>query len=408
LIRGSRSRKNKKLIEGLREVAMLQVHKIELAPNNKQKTYFAKACGVARFAYNWGLAKWKEAYEAGKKPSEAALRRELNAIKGKEFPWMTEVTKVSPQQAIKNLGNAFNRFFKKQGKYPRYKKKGIHDAFRADNGPAKKGENAVTIIDNQIKLPRLGWVKMKESLRFKGQIMSVTISRQGTRWYAAINVECTELPHERKNHGSVGVDLGIKTLATFSNGESYEGPKAQSRLLKQLRRYSRGLSRKKRGSANYGKARKKLATLHARISHIRVDSLHKLTTALVLNNSQIAIEDLNVKGMAANRKLSRHIMDQSFREFRRQLTYKSQWYKTELIVVNRFYPSSKMCHCCGHYNQALTLADRIWTCICGVTHDRDLNAAINLKNAINLNTVSSTEINAYGENSADICISVQV
>jgi len=146
---------------------MLLVHKIELNPNNRQATYFAKACGTARFAYNWALAQWQKQYEAGEKPTEVSLRRDLNAIKQTEFPWMQEVTKVAPQQAIKNLGMAFNRFFKKQGKYPRFKKKGINDSFRADNGPIRKGEHAVELIDQRIKLPRIGWVRLKEKLRFQ-------------------------------------------------------------------------------------------------------------------------------------------------------------------------------------------------------------------------------------------------
>lgn len=386
---------------------MLLVHKIELSPNNKQATYFAKAAGIARFSYNWALAKWKALYEAGEKPNEALLRRILNAIKQEEFPWMQDVTKVAPQQAIKNLGNAFRRFFNKQGDYLKFKKKGFHDSFRADNGPAKKGADAAKIKGKKIQLPRIGWIRMKESLRFSGQIISITISRQASRWYAAISIECQTLPHARKNHGSVGMDLGIKALATLSDGTVYEGAKPHTSLLKRLQRNSRQLSRKKKGSANFGKAKQKLATLHARISNIRKDALHKLTTEVVLQNSQIAIEDLNVKGMTANRKLSRHIMDQSFYELRRQLTYKSAWYGAQLLVVDRFYPSSKLCHSCGLKNEALTLSERSWTCVCGLSHDRDVNASMNLKNCLKNNTVSSTEIYACGELSADTCISLQ-
>lgn len=266
---------------------------------------------------------------------------------------MQEVTKVAPQQAIKNLGQAFNRFFKKQGKYPRFKKKGNHDSFRADNGPTKKGDHAVPLINKKIKLPRIGWIRLKERLRFQGQIKSVTISRRASRWYAAISVDITTLPHERKNHGSVGVDLGVKTLATLSNGQYYVGPKAHSVLLKRLRRLSRRLSKKQKSSANFRKAKNKLAKCHARISQIRRDAIHKFTTELVLNYTRIGIEDLHVKGMAANRRLSRHIMDQSFYECRRQFTYKCKWYDSELIVIDRFYPSSKRCYVCGKVNKNL-------------------------------------------------------
>jgi putative transposase len=383
---------------------MLRVHKIELKANNKQTTYFAKACGVARFAYNWGLEQWQEQYESGKKPTETALRRELNSIKTVEFPWMLDVTKVAAQQAIKNLGQAFNRFFKKQGKYPRFKKKGIHDSFRADNGPAKAGEDAVKIIGKKMQLPKIGWITLKEAVRFSGQIKSVVISRRAHRWYVAISVETDNLSHVRKNNGTVGVDLGIKTFATLSNGEINIGPKAHTRLLKQLRRKSKQLSRKKSGSKNAWKAKCSLSQLHARIRDIRVDNLHKFTTELVLHYDKIGIEDLNVKGMVANRKLSRAISDQSFYEFRRQLTYKADWYGSEVIVVNRFFASSKRCHCCGEINQQLKLSDRDWQCICGVTHDRDLNAAINIEQYIKTNTVSSTGINACGEGSTGAAV----
>lgn len=378
---------------------MLLIHKIELNPNNKQVTYFTKACGIARFAYNWALNEWQKQYEAGDKPSEISLRKQLNAVKAEQFPWMLEVTKVAPQQAIKNLGQAFNRFFKKQGRYPRFKKRGIHDAFRADNGPPKKELDAVTISGKKIKLPRMGWIRMREKLRFSGRILSVTISRRAMRWYAAISVECDKLPHERKNHGSVGVDLGITVLATCSDGQKYAGPRAHRVLLKRLQRSSRMMSRKTKHSKNFETARKKLAKLHARITDVRKDALHKLTTELALNYTQISIEDLNVKGMAANRKLSRHIMDQSFYEFRRQLSYKTKWYDGELIIVDRFFASSKRCNVCGEQNQELKLSDRHWTCIsCGSLHDRDINAAINIKTW--MSTVSSTEINACGAGSA--------
>src|SRR3990167_5118756 len=251
---------------------MLLVHKIELKPNNKQKTYFKKSCGVARFAYNWGLTEWKKQYESGEKPSEVSLRRQLNAIKATEFPWMSEVTKVAPQQAIKNLGSAFNRFFKRQGKYPKFKKKGIRDSFRADNGPVKKVEHAVEISNKKIKLPRVGSIRLTEKLRYTaGQIKSVTISRKADRWYAAISVETDQLTHARKNHASVGVDLGIKTFVQLSSGESFSGAKPHTKKLKRLKRFSRSLSRKKKGSSNYAKAKLALSKHHAEIANIRND-----------------------------------------------------------------------------------------------------------------------------------------
>lgn len=202
---------------------MLMVHKIELAPNAAQRIYFARASGVARHAYNWALAEWKAEYEAGGKPSENSLRRRYNAVKPVDFPWALDVTKCAPQQAIKNLGTAFQRFFRGQARYPKFKKKGIHDSFRAENGPAKTGADAVPTDGKRIKLPKIGWVKMREAVRYDGQIKSVTISRRADRWFAAVSVETDHLTHSRKNHGAVGVDLGVTTLATLSDGRKMKG-----------------------------------------------------------------------------------------------------------------------------------------------------------------------------------------
>lgn len=369
---------------------MLVVHKIELKPNNKQATYFAKACGTARFAYNWALQRWQERYKAGQRTSETELRRELNSIKREEFPWMLEVTKVAPQEAVKNLGKAFIRFFKKQGKYPRFKKKGRHDSFRADNGPERAGQDAVPVVGKKIRLARVGWVRMKEELRFKGQVKSVVVSRRADKWYASICVETPGSIYERKSKGSVGVDLGVVTLATLSDGRKITGPRAHKALLERLKRLSRCLSRKKRGSRNFGKAKRKLARLHARIGNIRADALHKLTTELVRCYDVVGIEDLNVRGMVRSRRLSRHIMDQSFYEMRRQLEYKGQRYGSKIVVAERFFASSKLCSSCGRKHDELSLAARNWRCsYCDVLHDRDVNAALNLRNMAVSSTVSA-------------------
>jgi putative transposase len=358
---------------------MLLTHKIQLVPNNKQAGYFAQAAGVSRFAYNWALAEWQRQYEAGERPSEISLRKQLNSIKREQFPWMYAVTKSAPQQAIKNLGNAFERFFKKQGQYPRFKKKGIHDSFRADNGPTEKGGDAVRVKGKRIKLAKIGWVKMRESVRFQGQIKSVTISQQAGHWFAAINMDTEDLPHQRKNQASVGVDLGVTALAVLSTGERVEGPKAYQKALKRIRFLNKELSRRQQGSKNWMKTRLKLAKAHYRIACLRQDALHKLTTELVLNNWVIGIEDLNVSGMLQNRRLSRAIADQSFGEFRRQMVYKSAWYGSELVIYPRFRPSSKMCCQCGQIHE-MPLSKRTISCACGNTMDRDLNAAINIKN----------------------------
>lgn len=378
---------------------MHRVHKIKLDPTQEQAIYFARACGVARFAYNWALAAWKEEYEAGGKPNEAALRKRLNSIKATEFPWMLEVTKVAPQNAIKNVGVAFQNFFRrvKQGGkpgYPRFKKKGLHDSFRADNGPANADSNAVECVGKTIKLPKCGVVKMRETLRFSGRTLAATVSKHADGWYVAILVDTSDCLSGRLDGGVVGVDLGIKELATLSTGEVIPSLKPHRAAHARLVRLSRSLSRKQKGSSNRAKAKIKLAKLHQRISNIRVDALHKLTTKLATEFDTIAIEDLNVAGMLRNRCLARSIADAGFAEFRRQLTYKAEMTGAQVVVVDRFFQSSKTCHSCGTIHM-MKLSNRVMVCACGNTMDRDLNAAINLKNY----AVSST-VSACGEESS--------
>ncbi|WP_319575366.1 RNA-guided endonuclease TnpB family protein [uncultured Desulfobacter sp.] len=371
---------------------MLKVHKIKLDPNIDQRKYFAKACGVARVAYNWALSEWEKQYKDGGKPSEMVLRKKLNSIKATEFPWMTEVTKNAPQQAIKNLGTAYTNAFRrmKQGQktgsetnpygFPRPKRKFINDSFRADNGPQKKGADAVSIQGKKIKLPKIGWVRMREYLRFTGQIKSVTISRQADKWFAAISIETEDILHQRKAKKSCGIDLGVKHLATLSDGTKIEGAKSLEALLKKKKRLQRELCRRKKGSENRSKTKLKLAKLEAQISNARNDAHHKATTEIVLNNHTIAMEDLNVKGMVKNHKLARRLNDQAFGEFKRLIEYKADWYGSRVTQVDRFFPSSKTCNACGHIKEDLKLSDRIFVCpVCDYKEDRDVNAAKNIK-----------------------------
>jgi putative transposase len=375
------------------ESTRLLVHKIELTPNKSQAGYFARSCGVARFAYNWALRRWKDEYKAGRSTNEAHLRKEFNLLKDVYWPWTREVTKVAPQEAIKDLGNACSRFFKKQGGYPRFKKQGVHDSFQADNGPSAKGVEAVPVDGKRIKLPKIGWVKMRASIRFQGQVKSVTVSRTADKWFASILVDAQALPHSRKNHGVAGVDVGIKTLATVSDGRKVDGPKAHTAKLGRLRRLSRSLSRKKNGSSNRRKAQMKLARLHADRANIRQDTLHKLTTDLVLNYTLIGIENLNVKGMASNRRLSRHVMNASFFEFKRQLKYKAAWYGSVVVEADRFFASTRTCSACGEKNPTVVLGVDEWCCpSCGAVHDRDFNASVNLELM-----AASSAVSACGE-----------
>jgi len=378
---------------------MIFAHKIALDPNNVQATYFARACGVARFAYNWALAEWKRQYEAAKadpslpKPSQMALRRQLNAIKREQFPWMLEVTKCAPQMAIIQLGQAFQNFFAGRARYPQFRKKGVHDRFTLTN-------DQFDIDGSRIRIPNLGWVRMREPLRFEGKITSATVSRVADRWFVSIAVETQDTSHLRQaeNQGAVGVDLGVKALATLSTGEVVHGSKALAMLLSRLRRASRSLSRKVKGSANRKKARQRLARLHARITNVRADSLHKLTSDLTRRFSTVVLEDLNVRGMMRNRHLARAVSDMGFAELRRQVEYKAAMRGGEVMFADRFYPSSKTCSACGYVLDVLPLSVRQWTCPdCGVLHDRDLNAAVNLKNL-----AASSAVSACGEEGSGV------
>jgi len=366
-------------------------HRIRLDPTATQAAYFVQACGVARFAYNWALAEWRRQHDAGENPSEVALRRQLNTVKNVQFPWMRSVTKNAPQQAIKNLGRAQANFFNDLARYrrgeiswkrvrvPTFRKKGRQDRFRADNGPEKRYHDAVHTDGKRVKLPVIGWVAMREEVRFAGRILSVTISRRADAWYASFTIEVHYEPDLRADTSLVGVDLGITVLATLSDGsDPVPAPKPLRRYLKKLVRLSHALSRKQRGSKNRAKAKIKLARLHRRISDIRADSLHKLTTYLTRYRT-IVIEDLNVGGMLANRHLSRAIFDVGMFELRRQIEYKAAMAGSSVVVARRWFPSSKLCSTCGAKNESLTLAQRNWTCLsCGMSHDRDRNAALNL------------------------------
>ncbi|WGZ94307.1 MAG: RNA-guided endonuclease TnpB family protein [Candidatus Thiothrix putei] len=372
---------------------MIISHKIRLDPNHKQATYLAKAAGTARFAYNWALAEWQTQYAAWKddntqpKPNQMGLRRQLNAIKREQFPWMLEVTKNAPQMAIIQLGAAFKNFFAGRAKYPQFKKKGkSRDSFTLTN-------DQFSLDGCRIRIPNLGVVRMRETLRFSGKILSATISRTADQWFASITVDTTSnhLP-PAKNQGTVGVDLGVSALATLSTGEKVVGAKPHKALLSRLKRLSRSLSRKVKGSANRHKAKQKLATLHARIANIRQDSLHQLTTDLTRRFHTIGIEDLNVSGMVKNRHLSRAISDMGFFEFRRQLEYKAGMRGAVVVVADRFFASSKTCSAagCGHKVEKLPLSVREWTCPdCRAVHDRDVNAAKNLKKYAVSYTVSA-------------------
>jgi len=385
-------------------------YKTELDPNNIQRTLLLKHAGAARFAYNWGLARKIAAYKLGEKvPSAIDLHRELNALKSTAYPWMYEVSKCAPQEALRDLDRAYANFFrkvklKKQGKhkgklgFPKFKKKS-----RAIGSFRLTG--TIKIFGGSVQLPRLGRMRLKERgyLPLEAKILSATVSEQAGSWYVSIQVEEEQPDPIAPTGDPIGVDLGIKTLATCSDGTTYENPRALKHHLKKLKRLECQKSRRKKGSKNRIKTCKAIAKVHQRIANIRKDAAHKLTSSLCKNHAEVAIEDLCVRGMVKNHHLAQAISDSNFGEIRRQLKYKAAWCGVQIVTVNRYYPSSKTCSSCGWINEDLMLADRLFICkACGLIIDRDLNAAINLRNEALQTTASSAESDACGVGGAGL------
>lgn len=355
---------------------MNKAHYIQLNPTKAQKIFLHKSFGCARHSFNWALNTWRELYKSGEKPSAYSLVKLQNSIKKNEMPFYLEVNKCAVQHAIHNLEAAFKKMWKEGAKYPKFKKKGTDDSYVAiENHKSFKQKN------KKIWLPRIGWVKCHEDLRFEGKINNVVIKKRVDKYFAVVNLISNEAPIICENQAVVGVDLGIKTLVVCSDGTTFENPKALQRNIKRLKRLQRGLSRKIKGSNNRKKQQMKVAKKYYRISCIRKNAIHQATSFLVKNYGKIVIEDLNVKGMIKNRKLSQHIFDASFGEISRQLSYKSQWNGVELIKADRYFASSKTCSKCGMKKEILKLNQRTFNCdSCGHSIDRDLNAAINLAN----------------------------
>lgn len=365
-------------------------YKTELNPNNKQKTLFKQYAGTARFVYNWALDLLQKDYKSEKKikPSAITLHKLLIIQKNNEFKWMKDISKWCPQNALRNLESAYKKFFNKQSAFPKFKKKGQRDSFALDA--------PITIKNNRIKLPKIGWIKLKEHDYIpNGKPKSATISLRAGRWFVSVKYE-TEIKQKHYENTTIGVDLGIKSLAVCSDGEIFKSPRKLKQKEEQLKRLQRKFSRQQKGSKSRNKTKEIIAKVHFNISNHRKDILHKTTSCLVKTkpHKTIVIEDLNVSGMLKNHKLAKAVSNIGFHEFRRQLEYKCAWYGKELIVANRFYASSKLCSCCGNKKDNLTLKDRTYYCnICGNEFDRDLNAAINLEQY----TVRYTGINAGGD-----------
>jgi len=366
---------------------VLRAYKTELDLNNTQRTNCARHAGAARYAYNWGLARKLEARQAGKPaPSAIDLHRELNLLKITELSWMYDVSKCAPQEALRDLDQAFAHFFrrvkeKKAGKnikvgFPRFKsKKNGLGSFRLTG--------AIHVFEKAIQLPRLGVLRLKERGYLpvsSAHILSATVSEKAGRWFVSLQVEM-EIPEAAGTDKPVaGVDLGINRMAQVSDGVHFENPRALKNALTKLKRVQRVVSRRQKGSANRKKALRQLARAHYRVANIRKDALHKATSLLAKTKSAIVLENLNVSGMIKNHHLAQAIADVGLYEFRRQLVYKGAWYSCEILLADRFYPSTKRCSQCGQVKPVMGLGEREYQCEhCGFVIDRDLNAAINLE-----------------------------
>ena len=354
---------------------MIKAHKIRLHPTPEQAVYFAKAAGTARFVWNWALAEWKRHYEAGEKPTAFKLKKQFNAIRREQFPWTWEVTKNASDQPFLDLGKAFTAFFEGKARHPCFKsKKRSKPSFYLANDQFELG-------DHRIWIPKLGWVNMAENLRFKGKVTGARITNTADWWFVSLTVELLdELPEPRK--AAVGIDVGLNRLATLSTAEEYENQAFLKAALGKLRQANKRLHRRKPGSKNREKARRQVARLHYRLTCLRDDVLHKLTTRVASCYGIVGIEDLNLKGLLKNRHLARSFSDAALGKLLTLLTGKVEQRGGQVIKVGRFFPSSKTCHWCGWKWEDMQLSDRIFLCQnpnCAYhlfPQDRDHNAAL--------------------------------
>ncbi|MBF2016836.1 MAG: IS200/IS605 family element transposase accessory protein TnpB [Rivularia sp. T60_A2020_040] len=354
---------------------MLTSIKTKLKLTSDQKILMSKHAGISRFTYNWGLETWQALYRSGLKPNHLVLKKFFNNHVKPVLTWIKEkgICQKVTEFAFDNLGKAFKNFFDKRGNYPRFKKKGFNDSFSIN-----AGGKPIPIGGTRIKLPTIGWVSTYEGLPHT-TTKKLTISKIAGDWYISCSYEIEAQPTSKKET-YVGVDLGIKTLATLSTGIIFINPKALKKAKKKLSKLQRQLTLKVKGSNRYKKQKLRISKLHRRIANIRKDATHKATTFICKNHAVVALEDLNTSGMLKNHKLAGAISDANFYEFRRQIEYKVVRYGVQVIFVDRFYPSTKKCSNCGEI-KPMSLSERVYVCEkCHHTADRDLNAAKNLEN----------------------------
>jgi putative transposase len=356
---------------------MIKAHKIRLNPTPEQAVYFAKAAGTARFVWNWALAEWNRQYEAGEKPTALKLKQQFNEIRREQFPWSWEVTKNASDQPFLDLGKAFTAFFEGKARRPRFKSK------KRSRPSLYLANDQFELKDHHVWIPKLGWVNLAENLRFTGKVMGARITRTAQWWFISMTVEVPdEVPQKRTT--AVGVDVGLNRLATLSTSEGYENQAFLKTALGKLRQANKRLHRRKLGSKNREKARRQVARLHYRITCMRDNVLHKLTTRLANCYEIIGIEDLNLKGLLKNRRLSRSFADAALGKLLNLLGAKVGQRGGQVIKVGRYFPSSKTCHCCGWKWEEMQLSDRVFRCQnqkCAyyqIEQDRDYNASLNI------------------------------
>lgn len=379
---------------------MLKSFKTEINPTQEQKSRINRTIGTCRYVYNFYLAYNKELHDNGKKfmtgKSFSVWLNNEYILNNPDKAWIKDVYSKAVKKSIEDGCSAFTRFFKHQSAFPHFKKKGKSDVkmYFVKNNPKD-----CACERHRIKIPTLGWVRLKEkgyipTTKDGWKIKSGTVSIKADRYYVSVLVEIPDTQAVNNSNGGIGIDLGIKELAILSNGKTYKNINKSARLKKlekQLRREQRCLSRKyenrKKGEvtqrANIQKQKLKVQKLHHKIDNIRTDYINKIIAEIVKTKpSYITIEDLNVSGMMKNRHLSKAVASQKFYEFRTKLKAKCDDNGIELRVVDRFYPSSKLCHCCGQIKKDLKLSDRVYRCSCGYVEDRDFNAALNLRDAV--------------------------